>query len=61
LHSCTCFEHYYAHLQEDLIVSIQHLVPDFVTLETTKHILYEFYNLQQFTYIVTQITHLFPE
>jgi len=26
------FEQYYAHLQEDLIVSIQHLVPDFVTL-----------------------------
>jgi hypothetical protein len=31
LHSSTCFEHYYAHLQEDLIVSIQHLVPDFIT------------------------------
>ena len=30
--SSTCFEQYYAHLQEDLIVSIQHLVPDFVTL-----------------------------
>ena len=26
------FRAYYAHLQEDLIVSIQHLVPDFVTL-----------------------------
>ena len=32
LHSSTCFDHYYAHLQEGLIVSIQHLVPDFVTL-----------------------------
>ena len=28
----TCFEQYYAHLQEDLMVCIQHLVPDFVTL-----------------------------
>ena len=25
------------------------------------YILYEFYNLQQFTYILTQITHLFPD
>ena len=32
MHSSTCFEHYYAHRQEDLNVSIQHLVPDFVTL-----------------------------
>ena len=32
LDSSTCVEHYCAHLQEDLIVSIQHLVPDPFTL-----------------------------
>ena len=34
--SSTCFEQYYAHLQEDLIISIQHLVPDFLTVETSE-------------------------
>ena len=32
LYSSTCFEHYCAHHQEDLIVYMHHLVPDIVTL-----------------------------
>ena len=40
LHSCTCFEHYYAHLQEDNCI-IQHLVSSLSLGDCSVHSLRE--------------------